>query len=120
MDLNVMRSKNKCYSTIARTTRVFLLCLETIGLKTRGVSASVSPQKVPWKAMTMAHITDFASVVRRPQREHRKTKTYSAAGGAAGLSLSSSLPFESFAAKVFVGDSYEGQVPRQKSKNGTV
>ena len=127
MDLNVMRSKNKCYSIRLRHsnnsqnyTCLFLLCLETIGLKTRGVSASVSPQKVPWKAMTMAHITDFASVVRRPQRGAQKDQDILGRWRRCGpFSLSSSLPFESFAAKVFVGDSYEGQVPRQKSKNGT-
>ena len=65
--------------------------------------------------MTMAHITDFVIVVRRPQRGVKKDID----GRWRRAFLSPSSPFESFAAKVFAGDSYEGQVPRQKSKNGT-
>ena len=82
----------------------------------------MSPEKVPWKAMTMAHITDFASVVRRPQRGAQKD-ILGRWRRPAGLSLSSSLPFESFAAKVFAGgilmrDKFRGE--RAKMEQGTV
>ena len=71
--------------------------------------------------MTMAHITDFASVVRRPQRGAQKDIL--GRWSAASLSLSSSLPFESFAAKVFAGgilmrDKFRGE--RAKMEQGTV